>query len=160
MKRLFIGLLPLLVALNLQAEGLFSAGQKNFGFSAGSSTGFGNTYTVIGANFNYFVQDGLSVGVGYQGWFGDDPKINEINIPITYYYEYTPQYYPYMGFRYAHTSISDGYDDYNTYGARVGLAMSFGNNSYMSVGWVQDYREKDGDSDSDGYPEVSMGIAF
>jgi len=152
-------LLLTLTLLSLQAD-LFKAGQKNFGFSAGSSTGFGNTYTVIGANFNYFIQDGFSVGLGYQGWFGSDPKINEISIPLTYYYEYTPQYYPYAGFRYAHTAIDDPYKDYDTYGLRAGLAMSFGGNSYMSVGWVQDYRKRDGASDSEGYPEISMGVSF
>jgi len=148
------------VALSLNAGVLFKSGQKNFGFSAGSSTGFGNTYTVIGANFNYFVQDDLSVGVGYQGWFGNDPKINELSIPITYYYPYSDQYHPYAGFRYSHTFIDDPYEDYNVYGIRAGLAMAFGANSFMSIGWVQDYRESDGKSDSEGYPEISMGFAF
>jgi len=148
----------------IYAGSLFSVGQKNFGFSVGSSTGFGNTYTVVGGNFNYFVMDSLSMGVGYQGWFGHKPRVDEINIPVTYYFQYSPQYYPYIGFRYAHTSVGkydggSGYD-YNTYGARAGVAMNFGNNSYMSIGWVQDYREKDGISKSEGYPEVSMGIGF
>jgi len=155
-KIVFIAIL----AVSLNADFLFKAGQKNFGFSAGSSTGYGNTYTVIGANFNYFVQDGLSVGLGYQGYFGDDPKINEVSIPVTYYYTYTPAYYPYAGVRYAHTFIDDPYEDYDIYGLRVGLAMSMGGSSYMSFGWVQEYRDRDGDTESEGYPEISMGFAF
>ena len=149
-------------AANLSA--LFSQGQKNFGFGVGASSGFGENYTVVSANLNYFIQDNISAGVGYQGWFGADPKINEISIPITYYHPLSEQYHPYVGAIYRHTFVgdSDKYntEDYNVFGGRVGVAMTMGSNAYMQVGWVQEHRTHGDDSQNEGYPEVSMGIVF
>jgi hypothetical protein len=143
---------------------LFNQGQKNFGFGISSSRGFGNNYTVVGANFNYFVLESLSAGIGYNGWFGHDPKIHEVTIPVTYYYTFTPQYHPYIGGLYRHTFIgdSDSYntEDYDVYGARIGLAITMGGNTYMQLGWVQEHRTHGDESDDEGYPEVSMGFVF
>ena len=142
------------------SEGLFSQGQKNFGFVVGASSGYGEDYTVVGANINYFVIDNLSMGLGYQGWFGGDPSIHEFNIPITYYYPYSDNYHPYFGAMYKHTFIDAPYEDYNVYGGRIGLAMQAGGSSYISFGWVQEYRDYGKKSESEGYPEISMGIVF
>ena len=153
----------LFVANLLYGEGLstlFSHGQKNFGFSVGSSSSFGNDYTVIGASFSYFVQDNLSLGVGYQGYFGDDPKINDLSLPVTYYYPLNEQYHPYIGAIYRHTFISDGYDDYDVYGGRVGVAMTMGGNSFASFGWVQEHRSHGEIDEDDGYPEANIGFVF
>jgi hypothetical protein len=154
-------ILVLLLSISLQAEGLFSQGQKNFGITAGTSTGYGNTYTVVGASANYFVIDNLSVGAEYRGWFGESPTINEINIPITYYVPTNSTYQPYGGVTYKHTFIEEPYEDYNIYGVRAGVAMSLGPNSFMTIGWVQEFFDKtiDGD-DSRGYPEISAGFSF
>jgi hypothetical protein len=164
MKKLL--LLPLIV-ISLNAADistLFSKGQKNFGFGLGSSSGFGENYTVVSASLNYFIQDNLSVGAGYQGWFGADPKINEISIPVTYYYPLNAQYHPYIGGIYRHTFIGDSdiYDteDYDVFGGRIGVAMTMGRNTYMQIGWVQEYRTHGDDSQDEGYPEISMGFVF
>ena len=107
----------------LCAGGLFSVGHKNFGFSIGSSSGYGHTYTVVGVNANYFVTDDLSVGAGYTGWFGSDPKINELNLPVTYYIPLEGNYKPYVGLIYRHIFIDKPYRDYDAYGGRVGIAI-------------------------------------
>jgi len=164
MKKL---LLTTIMIASLNAEGisgLFSEGQKNFGFGLSSSSGFGENYTVVGASFNYFLLNNLSTGIGYQGWFGASPKIHEVNIPVTYYYPLNDQYHPYFGGFYKHTFIgdSDKYDtkDYDTYGGRIGIAVTMGSNVYMQAGWVQEYRTHGDDNQNDGYPEVSMGFVF
>ncbi len=150
----------LLLGSTIYAGGIFSIGHKNFGFSIGSSSGYGNTYTVVGVNANYFVAEGVSVGLGYQGWFGADPKINEISIPLTYYIPLESSFSPYVGAIYRHTFI-DGYEDLNVYGGRVGVAMHTGSNSFMSIGWVQEYYDNtSGGDDSRGYPEISAGFSF
>jgi hypothetical protein len=150
----------LLLGSTIYAGGIFSIGHKNFGFSIGSSSGYGNTYTVVGVNANYFVADGFAVGLGYQGWFGADPKINEISIPLTYYIPLESSFSPYVGAIYRHTFI-DGYEDLNVYGGRVGVAMHTGSNSFMSIGWVQEYYDNtSGGDDSRGYPEISAGFSF
>ncbi|RUM65253.1 MAG: hypothetical protein DSZ05_06490 [Sulfurospirillum sp.] len=159
MKKILATLL-LLVSLS-QADLLFTAGQKNFGFSLGSSTGFGNDYTVAGANINYFIQDNLSVGLGYLGYFGDDPKIHQITVPVTYYYPISITNYPYAGLFYKHTFISGDYDDYDVYGVRVGMSMRIGPRSYVSVGWVEEYTDADNVEDEwDGHAEANIGFTF
>ena len=160
MKKLL--LLPIMIAsLNAtDLSSIFSAGQKNFGFGLSSSSGYGNNYTVVSASMNYFVQDNLAVGAGYQGWFGGDPKINELSIPVTYYFPLNAQYHPYVGAIYRHTFIEAPYEDYNVYGGRVGVAMTLGEHAYMQAGWVQERRTIGEQSETDGYPEVSMGFVF
>jgi len=150
-----------LLASALYSGGMFSVGHKNFGVSVGSSTGYGNSYTVVGVNANYFVTDNISVGAGYQGWFGNDPKINEISIPITYYAPIEGMYKPYVGLTYRHTFIEDPYKDHSAYGGRVGVAIVTGGNAFMSIGWVQEYYD-DGvnGSQSRGYPEINAGFSF
>ncbi len=151
----------LLLTTLLQADLLFTAGQKNFGFSLGSSSGFGNDYTVAGANLNYFIQDNLSVGIGYLGYFGDDPKIHQFTVPVTYYYPISITNYPYAGLFYRHTSISDDYEDYDVYGVRVGMAVRIGPKSYISVGWVEEYTDAEDIDDAwDGHAEASVGFTF
>ncbi len=151
----------LLLASSIYAGGIFSVGHKNFGFSVGSSSGYGNDYTVVGINANYFVTDNLSVGAGYTGWFGDDPSINEISIPVTYYLPTQSSYKPYAGVIYRHTFIDEPYEDHDVYGGRVGVAIVTGGNSFISIGWVQEYYDNGQDgSDSRGYPEISAGFTF
>ncbi len=152
--------LILFMTSTIYAGGLFSVGHKNFGFSVGSSSGYGNTYTVVGINANYFVTDNLSVGAGYTGWFGNDPKINEINIPITYYLPIEGNYKPYAGVIYRHTFIDDPYKDHDVYGGRVGIAIVTGANAFMSIGWVQEYYDDGINSESRGYPEINAGFTF
>lgn len=154
-------LLPALLAISLHAEGMFSVGHKNFGFHVGSSNSYGNDYTVAGINANYFVTDNLSVGAGYSGWFGDDPKINELSIPVTYYITTQSSYTPYVGAIYRHTFIDEPYEDYNVYGGRIGVAIQTGSNAFMTIGWVQEYFDStSGEDDSRGYPEISVGFSF
>lgn len=145
----------------LLADGMFSVGHKNFGFSVGSSSGYGNNYTVVGVNANYFVTNNLSVGAGYQGWFGNDPKINEISIPVTYYVPTNSTFSPYIGAIYRYTFIDEPYEDYGIYGGRIGVAIHTSPNSFISIGWVQEYFDNtSGGDDSRGYPEVSAGFSF
>ncbi len=160
MKKL---LLSTIMIASLQAEGistLFSQGQKNFGFGLGSSSGYGSNYTVVNASFNYFVQNNISMGIGYQGWFGGDPKINQISIPVTYYHPLNAQYHPYVGATYSHTFIDEPYEDYDVIAGRIGIAMTMGSNTYMTIGWVQEHRTKGDESSDEGYPQVSMGFVF
>lgn len=159
MKKLSI---IVLTALSLNAGGMFAVGHKNVSFSAGASSAYGNDYTVIGVNAHYFITNEVSVGIGYQGWFGSDPGITELSIPVTYYLPLeSATFTPYVGGIYRHTFIDDPYDGYDVYGGRVGVAIRQGSNGYMAIGWVQEYLEgADGTDDSRGYPEISVGFSF
>jgi len=143
----------------LQA-GVFDAGSKNVALTVGSGSGFNSTYTIVGVAANYFALNGLSVGVGYRGWFGASPTLNEVDVPVTYFLPLKSRIRPYGGVFYRHTFIGGDYSDYETYGARAGISYLQGN-GYLSAGWVQEwYSISNGDDSSRGYPEISAGFSF
>jgi len=157
MRKVVLGIA--LAAVTASA-GVFDNGTKNVAVSVGSGTGFNNTYTIVGVSANYFMLSGLSVGVGYRGWFGGTPTMNEVDVPITYYLPLSGPFRPYVGAFYRHTFISDNYEDYETVGARGGIAYIEGN-GYLSIGWAQEwYSRSNGDKLSRGYPEITGGISF
>ncbi len=161
-KKLAMALLLLVSFAN--AGGMFSIGHKNYGFSLGQDTAYGNNYSVLGANAHYFVADNLSVGASFSLWLGNDPSISQITVPVTYHISLDIPFRPYVGAFYSHTFIGKvghvNYDDYNSYGARVGMSMITSPNSYVSFGWVQEVYDDGINKERRGYPEVSGGISF
>ncbi len=154
-------ILMLLATSTIYAGGAFSVGTKNVRVIAGTDNSFGNSYTVLGVNANYFVVDNLSVGATYQTYLGGTPSINQITIPVTYHLalEGMP-FVPYLGAFYSKTFIEAPYDDYDIYGGRIGASMMTSNNSYISVGWVQEIDSSSNSISKRGYPEISGGISF
>jgi hypothetical protein len=142
------------------AGGLFSVGHKNISITAGSDTAYGNSYTVMGIDLHYFVVDNISIGISYQSWLGDEPSINQVTLPITYYIPLDIGVNPYIGGFYSHTMIGGDYDDYDSYGGRIGITMQTSSSAYMSVGWVHEVTENGDNVSSRSYPEVSAGISF
>lgn len=157
MKRfLIIGMLTVSLANGFQ----FEKGQKNISFTVGAGSGFNTTYTIVGVTASYFVTDGLAVGLEYRGWLGGTPTMHEVGLPVTYYAPPIKSIRPYAGTFMRQTFISDGYSDYQTYGARAGVAMSKGR-GYVSLGWVQEWYSNDnGSDDTRGYPEIAAGASF
>ena len=154
-------ILILLASSTIYAGGVFSVGSKNINITAGTDNSFGNNYTILGVNVNYFVIDNLSLGASYQAYLGGTPDISQITIPLTYYVplEKLP-FKPYVGGFYTKTFIEDPYNDYDIYGARVGISLQTSNSSHMSFGWVQEFHSSSTNIKKRGYPEVSAGISF
>ncbi len=161
MKKIIIATL---LSSSIYAGGIFSVGHKNISVTAGTDTAYGNTYTVLGVNAHYFVVDNLSVGLSYTSWLGSDPSINQFTIPVTFHPPIALPFRPYIGGFYSRTIMGSdnnyNYNDYDSYGGRVGLTMQTGNGTYVSMGWVQEITENGEDISSRGYPEVSAGISF
>ena len=154
-------ILLLLGTSAIYAGGVFSVGSKNVGLTVGSDSSFGNSYTVLGANVNYFVVDNLSVGASYQAFLGGDPDINQVTVPVTYHLPLeNTTYRPYLGAFYNRTFIDKPYEDYNIYGGRAGLSLQTTSNSFMSFGWVQEFSNNGEDNENRGYPEVVGGFSF
>ena len=160
----------LLLLSSLAFANQFGAGNKAIGITVGTgsvSYSVGpfssvENYYIVGLNADYYVAENLSIGVGYRGWFGGDPTINQGTIPVTYYIPTNSKFRPYIGAFYRYTYIADDkYDNYSSAGARVGLAVTF-QNGYAGFGWAQEYY-LDSDSRSDstsGYPEAVIGFSF
>jgi len=145
----------------LYSDGLFSLGHKNVGVTVGTDNSFGNNYTVLGVNVNYFIVDNLSIGASYQAFLGDDPSIHQITVPVTYHIPIgNSTFSPYVGGFYNHTFIDAPFNDYNIYGGRAGLSLQTSPNSFMSFGWVQEFSNDGNNIETRGYPELTGGFSF
>ena len=167
MKKIFV---TLVILSSLAFANPFGAGNRAVGITLGSgsvsySVGPLSTvenYYILGVNADFFVAENLSLGLGYRGWFGGDPTINQGTIPVTYYIPTNSKFRPYVGAFYRYTYIADDrYDNYSSAGGRAGLAITF-QNGYVGFGWAQEYYlDSDNLSDStSGYPEVVIGFSF
>lgn len=168
LKRMGVLVLLASIALPVNAASLFVKGSKGFGVVLGTgSLSFGRkseSYVIAGVSGSYFVANNLEVGLGYRGWFGGDPTLNQVTLPVTYYLPLKTKFRPYAGAFVRKTWSSDSslIDDYNSYGGRAGVAMVMSRNSYVGVGWVQEYYDScDQWKDcSTGYAEFTFSIGI
>jgi len=158
MKRLF---LLLYLALSLLHADMFEKGNKNISASVGVGSAYDNTYTIAGVNGHYFIVDNLAVGLGYRGWFGSSPTMNELVVDGTYFFPLNRKFRPYLGV-FARETFVSGDNDYQSYGGKAGLAVSMSPNSYMGFAYVIEYYSQCNNSGecSNSYPEVVFGLSF
>jgi len=90
-------------------------------------------YTIVGMNADYFIIDNLAVGIGYMGWFRASPSLNQLTFPATYYVPLYKKVRPYFGVFVRETFVSDGYDDYESYGGKVGVAITLSPNKVSNL---------------------------
>ncbi len=148
-----------LTAMAVHAD-VYQKGTASMALTVGGGTAYNNSYTIVGVGANYFVLEGLSIGLGYRGWFGPTPTLNEIDVPVTYYVPLRSNLRPYGGAFYRYTFVGGDYSNFNTYGVRAGLSFVKGN-GYIAAGWVQEwYGEEGSNVGTNGYPEITAGISF
>jgi len=154
--------IALVLFVSFLSADMFERGGKSFGASLGAGSSFGQTYTVLGVNANYFLVDNLSVGVGYRGWFGASPEQHEATLESNYYVPLSTKFYPYLGAFVRETFVNSNYiDDYETYGAKAGVAMILAKNTFLSFGYVVEYfSDCQVGECSSSYPELVFGLAF
>ena len=159
----------------LNAGALFHKGALSLGLGLGSgsvnysglSLSATSDYLVFGVGADYFVLDDLSVGFGVTSWFGDDPTIVQLSLPVTYYIDTKSKIHPYIGTFYRYTDyigdvkymngITYNVESSDAVGVRIGIAYRVGF-GYAGVGYVS---EKNLDSKHvSGYPEFRIGFIF
>lgn len=144
----------------MYAEGTFSVGHKHFSLNISQD----GDYTVLGGNINTYVVDNLSVGAGITAWLGDKPTITSLTVPVTYYMPLPAPIRPYVGVFASYTFVGDDgavkYENYSSYGGRVGIVADVSPNMYTYAGWVQVKRNGDYVHSDDGYPEFGFGMSF
>ena len=151
-----------LLASLLNAD-MFLKGNKSFGLVLGSGTSYGDNYTIFGLSGDYFISDNISLGAGYRGWFGSGPNINQLTVAGSYYIPLSEKFHPYVGV-FMRETMPDGEDNYESYGARAGLAMSTSANSYISFGYA--YEQYSSCTNikkqecSNSYPELVFSLSF
>lgn len=158
MKKILLSLLLMFSVLNAD---LFERGNTSFGGVIGSGYSGNESYMILGVSADYFVLNGLSVGVGYQGWFGADPTQNQLTLSSNYYIPLNNKFRPYLGAFFRETFIS-GYEDRSSYGGRAGLAVTMSPNTYISAGWAyEEYTNCPRFLEcSSSYPEFVFSLAF
>jgi hypothetical protein len=134
MTRLLLTML-LVSALPARAGGtdMFEEGRSLFSLVAGNAYAFDNSYFVIGGSASYYVADGLGIGLSLERWSGDGPGITKYSPFLQYVFYRVPIAKPYIGAFYSHTSIV-GLPGIKSAGARAGVLITTGANSFVSVG--------------------------
>lgn len=143
--------------------GVFRQGSTQAVISGGTGYAFKETYFVLGLGANYYVVDGLNVGVAFEWWTGSSPGVYKLTPSMQYVFHQVPTLKPYVGVFYRRTYV-DGLPDINSAGGRAGAYLQAGRNTYLGGGVVYEkyvscnssvYR-----SCSDTYPELSITFAF
>jgi len=157
-------ILALLIMSSILSGDVFDKGNTSVGIVAGSKYSHGESYTIVGVGVDYFLVNGVSVGIGYRGWFGGNPDMNQLTITSSYYIPLSQKFRPYIGGFIRETFVDyDKIDDknYESYGGRAGLAIAMSPNSYMSFGYVyEEYGECIFNDCSSSYPELVFSLAF
>jgi hypothetical protein len=143
--------------------GVFRQGSTQAVISGGTGYAFKETYFVLGLGANYYIVDGLNVGLAFEWWSGSSPGIYKLTPSVQYVFHQVPTLKPYVGVFYRRTYV-DGLADINSMGGRAGAYLQAGRNTYIGGGVVYEkyvgcdsgvYR-----SCSDTYPELSITFAF
>jgi len=144
-------------------EGMFGQGRTHFLLEVGNGYAFNNNYLILGAGVNYYVLNGLGVGLSYENWSGSGPGINKISPSVQYVFYQASSIKPYVGMFYRHATVS-GLAAINSAGARAGVYIASGSHSAIGIGFVQEsylncqtavYARC-----SESYPEISFTFGF
>jgi hypothetical protein len=144
-----------------QDPGPFKKGKIRVGFYGGAGSTYNRTYIILGAGAGYYVANGLEVGLDVEGWLFEDPTIWKLTPQIRYVVWQMNPIRPYVGVFWRQTYVADDYEDYNSYGARGGIAYRSGRN-YLALGVVYEkYNDYQGfDDDYVVYPEIAFWVSF
>ncbi len=170
--------LPLAAALLMLAVSLPQPGSADVGVGAGTSFGQGRTqlsvfggsgsafrqdYFVLGVGANYYVFQGLGLGLHFESWFGNSPDIYKLTPSVQYVFTQIPSVKPYVGVFYRRVFI-ENFSDLNSVGMRGGAYLPVGPNMHLGLGGVYesylDCDESTFDSCDELYPEISFTVSF
>ena len=159
--------LAMLVTNSTVKAASLEKGSKNFTAWVGSAEyRIGNVekyYARVELGGSYFVKDGLEVGASYRVWLGNSPTFQQISIPVNYYLNASQHFKPYIGAFVGHTfSSEDRIPGYDSYGGRVGIAITNGRAYYRAGIAQENYGDCDSNfrSCSEVYPEFAFGFSF
>jgi hypothetical protein len=143
--------------------GPFDQGKMSFSLIAGAGSAFNQNYTVIGAGIDYFVLDGLQLGLDAQAWMGGDRSIYKLSPQARYVLDIGDTIRPYIGVFYRKTYIQN-FDNLSSVGERAGVYLQSNRKYSLSVGYVfEQYQNCDNTIFNDctnSYPELVLSIAL
>ncbi len=158
---LLILIQPLLTT-NVFADS-FSKGSKFFSFGYTQASSFGSTYSVYSIGAGYYFIDGFEAAFTYTSWQGGLLDITEYSPSLRYVFRTKTKIDPYVGIFYQKTEI-EKLSNLDAYGARYGVYITTGRESYVGLGGVYIGYQNCSDiiytSCSNSYVEISGGFSF
>ena len=136
MKKLVIAIFLVLISMQSRASemaGAFEQGSAQFSLLAGSGAAFNSEYFIVGAGLEYFVQDGVGIGLAYENWSGNGPTLNQTTPSVQYVFYQHYQFQPYVGAFYRHTAVAN-LPGINSVGGRAGIYFDLSPRSILGVG--------------------------
>ena len=160
-RKYFLVLLALLCLSETMNADVFVKNSSNVGVSVGAASSYGQNYLLVGVSASYFFMNNLSLDVYYRGWFNATPTQHELSVGSNYYIPASKKIRPYFGV-FTRQTVVTGYSSYNSVGARGGIAVINGKNTYASFGYAfEKYTNCPGKLEcSNSYPELVFGISF
>lgn len=147
---------------SVASAGPFDKGATSFSLVVGAGTAFNQRYTIVGAGIDYFVLDGLQVGVDAQAWMGGDVSIYKVT-PQARYVMNLGALKPYVGVFYRKSYV-ENLNDLESAGGRAGVVLQTRGNYSMSAGYVYesylDCDESIYNTCSESYPELRLSISL
>jgi len=141
----------------------FGPGRTQLSVFGGGGTAFSQSYLVLGVGANYYVLEGLGLGLNFESWFGNTPGIYKLTPGVQYVFTQVPSVQPYVGFFLRRVFI-ENLPDLNSTGVRGGAYLPVGPNMHLGLGGVYesylDCNESSYHSCNDFYPEISFTIGF
>jgi hypothetical protein len=143
--------------------GWFGKGRSALSLLIGSSFSGDRTYLILGADYGYFLIDGLELGAGATFYLFDEPFMMTLSPHIKYVLHMVKTVKPYIGAFYRHYIVSD-FDDLDSLGARAGVYIAPGAARwYFGVGVAYEHILDCNDdywSCDDVYPELVLAFGF
>jgi len=147
----------------VEAGASFGQGRASLSVFGGSGSAFSETYFVLGVGANYYVIQGLGLGLNFESWLGNTPGIYKLTPNVQYVFTLIPSVQPYVGVFYRRVFVDD-LSDLNSVGARGGAYLPVGRNTHFGLGGVYekylDCNEGSYHSCDDFYPEISFTVSF
>jgi hypothetical protein len=141
----------------------FAAGNARLSIAFGGATAFNQDYSVFGLGAGYFIADGIEVGLDAEQWFGNSPHIEQVSPQLRVVINTEGKIKPYVGAYYRRTHI-ENYRDLDTVGARAGVYVLAGRNTYFGAGLAQDVHLNCDRtlyaSCSETFPELLVAVIF
>jgi hypothetical protein len=141
----------------------FGQGRTQLSVFGGGGSAFSQSYLVLGVGANYYVLEGLGLGLSFESWLGNTPGIYKLTPSVQYVFTQVPSVRPYVGVFFRRVFI-ENLSDLNAVGVRGGAYLPVGPNMHLGLGGVYesylDCNDSTYHSCSELYPEISFTISF
>jgi hypothetical protein len=141
----------------------FDRGSFAIEVAGGTQNALGYRYFGLGAGVDYYVVDGVAVGIFALHEFGDGPSLNQVRPSLTYVAQPLVGSWPvipYVGGLYKHWFVGAPYEDLDSVGARTGVLYLNGR-VILGVGAVLEQVVSTCRVDcTQVYPDLNIGFTF